>query len=344
MASIGDLKGLHIGIAGEPGKDAPPQDAWNLFGIEVDVQNAQPPHNAVTKPKLFHLHKWISPRDQTKEPVAPLPTEPAAAAAVAAPAAAPAPGVHGNVKEAKKYKDHDDVEVLTNGASWWFRRLEPVQRVPPETARETLAQVEATPAELIVDYDPDEIELKKIQKPDPELEEKMKLLKRPTWREPVKPPLNKVWKPAPANASAEDTEAQKLKEREVFTAWLRNEQAGGLTAVQKQLNKSGSYVEKRLRHFETTNQVHRWVAPAPPPPSTIATRPATVRSSLYKSERAPSAMAYSGVAAQPLPFTGGGMPAATGGGYQAANSVGSRIHAAAPPSVGAATPRPQSVR
>ena len=50
--------------------------------------------------------------------------------------------------------------VLAQPSSSWCV-VAPVQ----ETARETLAQVEATPAELIVDYDPDEIELKKIQKP-----------------------------------------------------------------------------------------------------------------------------------------------------------------------------------
>ena len=37
-------------------------------------------------------------------------------------------------------------------------------------------------------------------------------------------------------------------------------------------------MEKKLRHFETTNKVHRWTPPAPPPPSTIATRAPTLRS------------------------------------------------------------------
>ena len=36
-------------------------------------------------------------------------------------------------------------------------------------------------------------------------------------------------------------------------------------------------MEKKLRHFETTNKVHRWTPPAPPP-STIATRAPTSRS------------------------------------------------------------------
>lgn len=66
------------------------------------------------------------------------------------------------------------------------------------------------------------------------------------------------------------------QEREALSDWLRNDNAGGVVALAKRLNKSRTYVENKLRHFETTNKVHHYYVP-PSPASTIPTRPPTAR-------------------------------------------------------------------
>lgn len=67
-----------------------------------------------------------------------------------------------------------------------------------------------------------------------------------------------------------------LQEREALSEWLRGGNEGGVIALAKRLNKSRSYVEQKLRHFETTNKGHRYYVP-PSPASTIRTRPPTAR-------------------------------------------------------------------
>jgi hypothetical protein len=47
-------------------------------------------------------------------------------------------------------------------------------------------------------------------------------------------------------------------EKGSLSKWLRNGQVGGTAALAKELNRSVSYVEGRLRGFETTRGINRW--------------------------------------------------------------------------------------
>ena len=54
------------------------------------------------------------------------------------------------------------------------------------------------------------------------------------------------------------------REQQTFTKWLRNGQVGGSKAIAKELNRSITYVEARLAHFNTTRGIRKWVGPQQP--------------------------------------------------------------------------------
>jgi|AntAceMinimDraft_5_1070358.scaffolds.fasta_scaffold02391_3 hypothetical protein len=53
-------------------------------------------------------------------------------------------------------------------------------------------------------------------------------------------------------------------EKGAMSKWLRNGQVGGSAALAKEMNRDVPYVEGRLRGFETTRGVNRWVGSAGP--------------------------------------------------------------------------------
>lgn len=95
--------------------------------------------------------------------------------------------------------------------------------------------------------------------------ETLRLLSRPANRYgKIPPPVLKPWwgsDNSQKEFAVKKREQVQMNEREKgeFDRWLRGGQDGGVEGVAKKLNKSLDYCRDRLKGYETTNGMHKWV-------------------------------------------------------------------------------------